>query len=367
MRRGYLLNATVLLLAIPLLLLAATYQQASSYIITAQSQRTLVERQYFSVNGIQDDLQNIVELSFKRAYLTLTEYVINNDFVDNASRELKNLMIDGTIEGSPQEGMVNITLKTWFSNTVDYLHSIGLEITPSSPDEFVANHIEVTVGPLDAFHVAVRVKVKNITITDSSGTVMYSGDLPQGKDQYIYSVVSIVGFEDPFIVRELNGLYTRVITPCRIPFPGETYGYYNATREEDIDELTLNWCYIGIPDNSSAGMYYPTILDRFEGSMKNHNYYVFLSGQFRSDLGYAAELPVGLETFMIPDSNIDPTLLGALTSLGANVPSDYTSVSYYFLKCALEGEECDVQGESVSTEVPSFKLDSVTRLLVFGE
>jgi hypothetical protein len=97
MRRGYLLNATVLLLAIPLLLLAATYQQASSYIITAQSQRTLVERQYFSVNGIQDDLQNIVELSFKRAYLTLTEYVINNDFVDNASRELKSLMVEGTI------------------------------------------------------------------------------------------------------------------------------------------------------------------------------------------------------------------------------------------------------------------------------
>jgi hypothetical protein len=264
--------------------------------------------------------------------------------------------------------MVNITLKTWFSNTVDYLHSIGLVITPSSPDEFVAKHLNVTVGPLDAFHVAVRVKVKNITITDSSGTVMYSGDLPPGKDQYIYSVVSIAGFEDPFIVRELNGLYTRVITPCRIPFTGGTYGYYNSTREEDIDELTLNWCYIGIPDNPSAGMYYPTILDRFEGSMKNHDYYVSLSRQFQRDLGYAVELPAGLETFMIQDETVDPTLLGALDSVGAGIPAPYsnvTSVSYYFLKCMVDknGNYC----KESTWKYHAFQLDATTKKRVFGQ
>ncbi|WP_148882864.1 hypothetical protein [Thermococcus aciditolerans] len=376
MRRGYLLNVTVLLLIIPLLLLAATYQEASSYIVASQSQRTLVERQYFGITNIQDDLQNIVELSFKRAYLTLTEYVINNSFVDNASLELGNLMIDGTLNGIPQSGMNGITIRDWFTNTVAYLGSIGMGVEPSNPDEFVRDHLEVTVGPLDSFHVAVRVKIKNITITDGSGGVRYSGDIPPGDGEYIYSIVSIVGFEDPFIVRELNGLYTRVITPCKIPFPGETYGYYNISSQDDVEELVLNWCYLGLRDNSSAGMYYPTVLERFEGKpivspqgMRQHSYYLTLSREFQAALGITNELPAGLETFMVPDPDTDQTLPGALESVGANVPDDYTSVSYYFLKCSVDGlnEYCKHSvWDGSAFNYPAFKLDETTRTLVFG-
>ncbi|ANF22687.1 hypothetical protein [Thermococcus piezophilus] len=365
MRRGYLLNVTALLLVIPLLLLVATYQQASSYIIASQSQRTLVERQYFGINNIQYDLQNIVELSFKRAYLTLTEYVINYDFVDNASLELKNLMVYGTLKGMPQKNMDNLTLRDWFKNTVSYLNSIGFNVEPSDPDEFVRDHLEVTVGPLDSFHVAVRVKIKNITITESSGVVRYSGDIPPGNDKYLYSVVSIVGFEDPFIVRMLNGLYTRVITPCKIPFPGEVYGYYNISSQDDVDELVLNWCYLGLQDNESAGMYYPTILERFEGKidMNQHEYYLSLAKKFQEHLGFTRNFPVGIVTFLVPDPNVDPALLGALTSVGSFVPDNYTSVSYYFLRCAIDGEDCR---EGVSIRYDAFKLDTITKSLVFG-
>ncbi len=366
MRRGYLINVTALLLIIPLLLLAATYQQTSNYIINAQSQRTLLERQYFSVNDLQNDLQNMVGLSFKRAYLTLTDYVINTSFVDNASLSLENLMIYGTINGAQQRSMVNITLKSWFKNMVEYLNSIGLKIKPSDPDEFVTNHLEVTVAPLDSFHVAVRVKIINVTIVDSSGTVRYSGGIPS--NGYIYSVVSVVGFEDPFVVRELNGLYTRIITPCKIPFPGEVYGYYDASNSKDVDDLVLNWCYVGLQDNSSSGMYYPTILERFEGNMNHHSYYVALAKQFQRDLGFAQSLPVGLETFIVPDSSIDPTLMGALTSIGANVPSSYTSVSYYFLKCVVDGDSnlCKTPVWQ-SSDYPAFKLDASTKRLIFGQ
>lgn len=368
MRRGYILNATVLLLIVPLLLLAATYQDISGHIIVSQSQRTLVERQYFSINSLQDDLSDAVELSFRRAYLTLTEYVLTNDFVDNASRELESLMIDGILEGASQEGMGNVTLKEWFTNTVSYLQSIGLRIEPSDPDEFVGSHLEVTVGPLDSFHVAVRVKVKNVTITDSSGSVMYTGDLPPGDGDYIYSVVSVVGFEDPFIVRKLNGLYTRVIVPCKIPFPGESSGYYNISNQSDVDALVLDWCYIGLQDNSSADMYYTTILERFEGDMDNHDYYISLSQQFQSALG-VGELPVGIETFMVPDSDIDPMLIGALQSIGAGIPDDYTSVSYYFLRCVVDKDMYCCKSSAWNGGefgYPTFKLDEVTKTLVFG-
>jgi len=367
MRRGYLLNVTALLLIIPLLLLAATYQQTSSYIIKSQSQRTLLERQYFSINDLQSDLQNTVELSFKRAYLTLTEYVITNNFVNNASLALKDLMVYGTLNGVPQKSMGNITLQHWFESRVNYLNSIGLRLEPSNPDELVNHHLDITIGPLDSFHVMVQVKILNITVVDSSGTVRYSGDIPNEKNKYIYSTVSVVGFEDPFIVRELNGLYTRIITPCKIPFPGNTYGYYNASNQNDIDDLVLNWCYIGLQDDPSKGMYYPTILDRFEGSLNHHSYYIELAREFQRELGFPQPLPVGLETFLVPDSSIDPTFTGALASIGASVPSNYTSVSYYFLKCIIDGDSTLCKNSVwQSSEYPAFQLDASTKELVFG-
>ncbi|MFA4668963.1 hypothetical protein QDY65_00195 [Pyrococcus kukulkanii] len=367
MKRAYILNLTVLLLLIPLLMLATTYQAVSSYIISAQHQRMLIERQYFSITTIQDDLKNIADLSFRRAYLTLNEYVINNDFVNNASHVLEELMKYGTINGAPQSTMGNVTLEEWFINVKSYLNSLGMSIEPSDPDSFLKDHLEITIGPLDSFHIAVMLKVKNVTIVDSSGIVRYSGDIPPGEGDYIYSTISIVGFEDPFIVRKLNGLYTRVITPCKIPFPGEVYGYYDPSNPDDIENLALDWCYVGIPDNSSAGMYYPTILERFEGRIDpiQHRYYLTLAEMFKRKLGYTQELPVGLVTFLVPGPDTDPTLLGALTSLGVSVPDSYTSVSYYFLRCVIDNAECK-SGEAVSDEYPSFKLDNATYSLIFG-
>ncbi|WP_367884662.1 hypothetical protein [Thermococcus sp. JCM 11816] len=100
-RGGYLINMTVLLLLIPLLLLAATYESISSAVVVNQAERGgLMERQYFSTVTLRDDLQNAVDLSFKRAYIALTEYVINHSFVSNASEALEELMKYGTIGGN---------------------------------------------------------------------------------------------------------------------------------------------------------------------------------------------------------------------------------------------------------------------------
>lgn len=337
MRRGYLINMTVLLLLIPLLLLAATYESISSAVVVNQAERGLMERQYFSTVTLRDDLQNAVDLSFKRAYIALTEYVINHSFVSNASEALEELMKYGTIGGNISPTMGGVTLESWYSNFVNYLSSMGMSIEPSTPEELFNSHMEMLIGPVDSFHVAVRVKLRNITITDSSGRVRYSGDFPA--NGYVYSIVSVEGFEDPFIVRMLNGLYTRIIEPCRIPYPGEEYGYYNVNKSEDINELVLNWCYVGLYDNASAGVYYPTVLERFEGTVNtnpngHHSYYLHLAETFQNALGMKPT-PVGLTTFIVPNRTIDKALLGAIQSIGGSIPDNYDSVDYYFLKCVV--------------------------------
>ncbi len=363
-RKGFLINATVLLLLIPLILLAVTYEDVSSYITYSQSQGVLLTKSSFTVVSVQNDLQNVVDMSLRRAYLTLTEYVIHNGLLtdQNASAALKSLVLNGTIKGVPQASMTNITLDNWFVNLAEYLRSQGMEIEPSNVSEF-EKHVQITVAPLTSFEIVGRVRLVNVTISDLSGTVIYSGDIPASG--YVYSVVSVVGFEDPLLPASLNGLYTRVIHSCSIPYPGPLYGYYNTSN---VTELTLGWCYLGVNATASYGsqtVYYPTVLNRFEDLpydryVLRQKRYVEMAEELQGELGI--EEPIGLITFLVPGS--DPTLLGALTSLNLGAAND--SVAFYFLNCVRgKGEFC-LEGTTVNDEYPSFKLDNVTKILVFN-
>ena len=363
-RRGFLINATVLLLLIPLILLAVTYEGVSSYITHSQSQSVLLTKSSFTVVSIQNDLQNVVDMSLRRAYLTLTEHVIHNGpLVDqNASAVLRALVLNGRIGGIPQASMANITLDNWFINLVKYLRSQGMEIEPSNVSEF-EKHVQITIAPLTSFEIVGKVRLVNVTINDLSGTVIYSGDIPSSG--YLYSVVSVVGFEDPLLPASLNGLYTRVIQPCSIPYPGPIYGYYNTSN---VTELALGWCYLGVNATATYGsrtVYYPTILDRFE-NLPYYQYvlrqqsYVKIAKKLQGELGIHE--PVGIITFLVPGN--DPALLGALISLNLGATND--SVAFYFINCVHGETDFCLDGTTVNREYPSFKLDNVTKILVFN-
>ena len=378
MRRGFIINAAVLVLVIPLLLLAAIYENVSGGIMKAQSQNVLLSRDAFAVSTVQQDLQNAVDLSLRRAYLTLTDYVISNGLLtnENASYALATLMLTGTINGVPQREMENVTLKNWFKNFLWYLNSLGLSMSPSTFDEF-RTHIDILVAPLDSFHIVVRVKIKNVTIVDNSGAIKYHGDIPSSG--YVYSIISVVGFEDPLLPSRLNGLYTRVIEPCSIPYPGPVYGYYN---QSNVSELVLNWCYVGV--NATAEyqghvVYYPTILNRFESVpyatfVERQKSYVALAKEIQQELGIKDPFPVGIVTFLTPSPNIDPRLLGAIQGAGLTFSpgysNEYDSVSYFYLNCAYfkdpVGQGYCITGEEVSAEYPSLHLDNVTQILLFN-
>lgn len=370
MRRGFLINAAVLLIIIPLLLLAAVYEGVSSGIMKAQSQNILLTRDTFAVSTLEQDFQNALDLSLKRAYISLTDYVIQNGLLttENASYALKTLMMTGTIGGIPQPDMANVTLEEWFNNLVSYLTSQGLKVYPSNFTAF-ESHIKLVVAPLDSFHLVALARIDNITIIDASGRIMYNGSVPESG--YAYSVISVTGFEDPFLPASLNGLYTRVIQPCSIPYPGPLYGYYEVNN---VTELALGWCYLGVNATGTYNgqtVYYPTILNRFERVsyatyVARQQVYTSMALWAQRELGINTTLPVGLITFLVPSDTADPTLLGALTSLGITLPANYDSLSYYLLNCALVGGSYCISGSTVNSEYPSFKLDNVTKLLVFN-
>lgn len=236
MRKGFLLNSFVLLLLIPMLLLLATYEDISSQIIQAQSERVQAERTYRVISCLEMDFQKALEISTKRALIATTEYVATTDFIrgEMANETIANLILDGY----SRVGISNEqNLKAWLENITSSLREQGYYVSPSINE--ILNNISITVAPLDSFRIAVTARIPRIRITDSSGIVIYEGALPQNRNATI--IISLEGIEDAFIARETDDFYHRIIRACKYPYPElvkKPIKVLNGTGESDIPIMT---------------------------------------------------------------------------------------------------------------------------------
>lgn len=224
-RRGFLLNPSVLVLLIPLLLLLATYEDISSAIINAQSERTQVERTYNVVSFLDLEFQKALELSGKRAVVGVVDYVaVTGRFVSPSymvNNTIADLVISGTSSSITGYDLSRIiqgqTLESWLTNVIEVLQKQGYAVSPSVAD--IVSSVDLKVAPLDAFTIVIKARIPEITIKDVSGKVVYRGPLPSSGD-YIYSTIDIRGLEDPMFSAMTGGRYQRSIRACEYAFPG---------------------------------------------------------------------------------------------------------------------------------------------------
>ncbi|ASA76783.1 DUF2341 domain-containing protein [Thermococcus sp. 5-4] len=240
-RRAFLMNSTVILLLIPLMLLLATYEDVSSQIIMSQSERTQVERTYRTVSYVEMDFQRTLEISGKRAIVTIVDYIANTrNFLDPsdpngmANATIRDLILygqSGSIPSNYSERLMrDQTVLGWLGNMSRELERQGYELrianktldeiramSSSERSNFLRSNIELTVAPLDAFRIVIRAKIKDVSISDVSGKVVYTGPIP--RENYVYSIISIENLEDPLFPALSYGRYSRSIEPCNYTFP----------------------------------------------------------------------------------------------------------------------------------------------------
>jgi len=227
-RRAFLLNSTVILLIVPLLLLLATYEDASHYIIQAQSERVLSEKTYDVISYVQLDFQRALEISGKRAIVAIVDSVVNSNIKFDGINEttplsdemvnntIRNLILNGT-SGVFESGYLTLkkdliegqTLPDWEKRIAEKLKAQGYNITIRGYD--------ITVAPLDSFRVVIKARIKNATITTVDGKVVYNGPIPM--NGWVYSIIDIRGLEDPLFAVATGGRYSRIVQPCTNPFP----------------------------------------------------------------------------------------------------------------------------------------------------
>ncbi len=235
-RRGFLINSAVLLLLIPLILLAATYEDASSMIIHAQSENVELEKTFRLTSYLEEDFKNTLALSTKRALALSIDYVTSERPLDNASKALEELVIQGNypyIGDTPgwksreEKFMKNNTILDWLDNMRWELKKQGY-IMETSPEQIIKN-MKLTIVPLDSFHIVINATIPHIVIRDISGTVVYNSSIPSKGSLYV--VIPLNGIEDPLFPYLTNGRMSRIISACKFAYPSITppyklvYGY----------------------------------------------------------------------------------------------------------------------------------------------
>jgi len=238
-RRAYIINSTVILLIIPLILLLATYEDVSSQIVFYQSERMQVERTYRVVSYIEMDFQRTLEISGKRAVVTVVDYIASTGNFLSASSSpanvtIRDLMLVEEARGVSQHYadklMKDQTVFRWLLNISSELDKQGYtlevddtaisDVASMSRDkrkEFLRKNVDITVAPLDSFRIVVRARIDNVKIYDSANNVVYQGTIP--RDGYVYSIVSIEELEDPMFSALTGGRYFRSIRSCNYTYP----------------------------------------------------------------------------------------------------------------------------------------------------
>ncbi len=223
-RRAFLINSSVILLLIPLMLLLATYEDVSYQVIHAQSERMQLESTFDVISYLELDFQRALEISGKRAVVAVVDYVaVTGNFIDpsyGANNTIRDLIINGSspsIQNYPRVSLFvgNGDIRTWISNISAELEKQGFYIQPNSTT--IADHIQITVAPLDSFRLVVRGRILNVTVRSRNGVVVYSGALP--RTGWVYSIIDIRDLEDPMFSAMTGGRYQRSIRACQMPFP----------------------------------------------------------------------------------------------------------------------------------------------------
>ncbi|ACJ17387.1 Hypothetical protein TON_1896 [Thermococcus onnurineus NA1] len=240
-RRAFVLNSTVILLLIPLMLLLATYEDVSSQIIISQSERIQIEKTYRVVSYVEMDFQRTLEISGKRAIVTIVDYIANTrDFLDPnnpdnmANATIRDLVLFGEANEIAKNYSDNLmkdqTIIGWLGNMSAELQKQGYDfkianisvsqiraMSPAERADFLRQNVELVVAPLDSFRIVIKAKMNDVTISDLAGKVVYTGPIP--REGHVYSIITLENLEDPLFSALTYGRYYRSIEPCEYTFP----------------------------------------------------------------------------------------------------------------------------------------------------
>ncbi len=230
MKKGVLLG-WILILLVTVLFSVLTIQKE----VVSSERGQIAERQEIrdlkrTYTSVDRSLRVIIDSSIRRAVISSTNHIFNtSNYLDDAEEDLKELMINGTLNGSSVETMGNNTLTKWVSDLEDFYFV--------SKDYNVSIKLKNTSLSLnDSFHIQFKTTIHaNISKEDVAFL---------SKEWNVSERTSIVNFEDIFYLENISkGGNSKII---------DRPDYTNFTELLLTGVGDNGWCYRNLTTNIDA-------------------------------------------------------------------------------------------------------------------
>lgn len=188
------------------------------------------------------DFLKALDVSSRRALVTAVNRILVNGSagaLDNATRGLEEMVINGTLNNTPQSLMADNTIPDWIVNMQAEGTGTGYA--------FSAQILSFSVAPADSFSILFNATLR-FSVTDRSGRVSVNRTVNRGLN------VSVEGFSDPTMTMNTGGLVYRTI--AKSPYQNYTYGLANGTRASG------SFSGVSVVANSSNSTYIGSIADK---------------------------------------------------------------------------------------------------------
>lgn len=154
----------------------------------------------FFVKGIGDDIERSLQISGRKAVLSLVNYEVGTGVnVTGANESILELMQNGTLDGNPQDLMKNGTISEWIGRIQKIGQRRGIDINITTAD--------MRVLPASAFGFFVRGNAL-VVAYDPLARIRYNRTFIVSRE------IPVDGLEDPFVAIKSGGLQRNVIRKC---------------------------------------------------------------------------------------------------------------------------------------------------------
>ncbi len=200
-------------------------------LISSRLEEIFVEERITSMNSLHEsivrDLGKVTEIIMRRAIVVAASHVISEGSgLDNATLRLEELVLNGTLNQTPESLMENSTLSDWIKKmeSVSIIKGFYSNLTL----------LDLEIKPYDSWNLLVRINL-SINITDKQGVASLT------RNETIDTLVFLEGLEDPLSPLNTEGRVTNTIR--KSPFDG------NFTQLLLIGNGGNGWAYANVTNN----------------------------------------------------------------------------------------------------------------------
>ncbi len=176
-----------------------TYTAMYSYSLHEKASiiETRVDTMNLFLSSVEVDMLKAIYISGHRSVVGVTEHVTNNGtYVSNTTETLKELFLNGTIDGDQSLFLLNNTFQNW----IEKISEKGLQLDINMSIDIQ----NISINQISPWLIRFQVN-SYINITDKKSTANWN------KEKNSYYDISIIGFEDPAYALHTNGIVVKLI------------------------------------------------------------------------------------------------------------------------------------------------------------